>query len=132
MIKRIQTVVLATCCIAGFGIKAARADILYVSNGDNTIVKFTSGGVGSVFASSGLNFPIGIAFDSAGSLYAANSDNTIEKFTSGGVGSVFASSRLDSPRGLAFDSAGNLYAANSDPASNTIESLSEYWHRHKS
>ena len=98
----------------------ARADILYVTNnGGSTIEKFTSGGVGSVFASSGLNGPSGLAFDSAGNLYAANyGDNTVEKFTSG-VGSVFASSGLNSVYGLAFDSTGNLYAANS--GDNTIE-----------
>src|SRR5437773_12088870 len=51
----------------------ACADILYVSNyNSNTIVKFTSGGVGSVFASAGLSGPVGLAFDAAGNLYAAN------------------------------------------------------------
>ena len=92
----------------------ARADILYMSNADNnTIEKFTPGGVGSVFASSGLNLPGGLAFDSAGNLFVANSgDNTIEKFTMGGVGSVFASSGLNAPAALAFDNSGNLYAAN--------------------
>jgi DNA-binding beta-propeller fold protein YncE len=80
---------------------------------DNTIVKFTPGGVGSVFASDGLNEPTGLAFDSAGNLYAANvGDDTIEKFTPDGVGSVFANSGVAFPEALAFDSAGNLYVAN--------------------
>ena len=35
----------------------------------NTIEKFTPGGVGSVFASTGLNSPDGLAFDAAGNLY---------------------------------------------------------------
>jgi hypothetical protein len=40
-----------------------RADKLYASNqGNNTIEEFTSGGVGSVFASTGLNQPVYIAF----------------------------------------------------------------------
>ena len=57
----------------------------------NTIMKFTPGGVGSVFASSGLNGPFGLAFDAAGDLYAANYFNdNIERFTPDGVGSVFA------------------------------------------
>lgn len=92
----------------------ARADILYLSNNsDSTIMKFTSGGVASVFASSGLDQPRGLAFDSAGNLYAANlGAGTIEKFTPGGVGSVFAGSGLNRTFGLAFDSAGSLYAAN--------------------
>ena len=47
---------------------ACRADILYVGNtGNDTIEKFTSGGVGSVFASSGLIGPEFLAFtDDAG------------------------------------------------------------------
>src|SRR6266436_2992340 len=90
-----------------------RASNLFVSNGtNNTIEQFTPGGVGSVFANTGLNGPTGLAFDSAGNLYAANSgDATIEEFTLGGVGSVFASTGLSAPQGLAFDSAGNLYVA---------------------
>ena len=85
---------------------------LYVANaGLSTIEKFTPGGVGSVFANSGLFLPIGLAFDGAGNLYVANdNNNTIEKFTPGGVGSVFANSTngiSSSPVFLAFtDDAG--------------------------
>ena len=87
----------------------------------NTIQAFTPGGVGSVFASAGLNGPTGLAFDSAGNLYAANdAGSNILQFTPGGVGSIFASTGLTRPYGLAFDSAGNLYAANYFP-SHTIE-----------
>ena len=102
---------------------ALSGDALYVANSNtgNSIVKFTPGGTGSVFASSGLNDPHGPAFDSASNLYVANANNsTIEKFTPGGVGSLFASTSR--PAGLAFDSAGNLYAANY--SSNTIEEFS--------
>src|SRR4051812_15429318 len=99
---------------------ATRADILYVANGsDDTIAKFTPGGAGPVFASTGLNVPFSPAFDSTGNLYAANfGDDTIAKFTPGGAGSVFASTGLNHPAGLAFDSTGNLYAANN--LTNTI------------
>ena len=38
----------------------------YVGNGDNTILQFGSGGVGSVFASTGVLSPQGLAFDRAG------------------------------------------------------------------
>ena len=105
----------------------ARADILYVTLGDPSIVKIASDGSSSVFASSGLFNPTGLAFDSAGNLYAVNQNSrssTIEKFTSGGTASVFASSGLNGPWGLAFDSAGNLYAANVGNGSNTIEKFS--------
>ena len=100
---------------------ALPGDALYVANSNtgNSIVKFTPGGTGSVFASSGLNDPHGLAFDSASNLYVANANNsTIEKFTPGGVGSVFASSGLNVPDSLAFDSAGNLYVTNQ--SGNTI------------
>ena len=68
-------------------ITARAAATIYVSNaGNNTIEQFTEAGVGSVFASTGLNNPQGLAFDSAGNLYVANSGaNNIVKFTPGGV-----------------------------------------------
>jgi hypothetical protein len=95
-------------------------DGIYTGGLNGTIVRFTPGGVGSVFAT-GLSDPGGLAFDSQGNLYVANTDyrvNTIEKFTSAGVGTLFASTGLNNPVGLAFDSAGNLYAASS--ANSTI------------
>src|ERR1019366_8818061 len=109
-----------TLCLSALSLMLAsglgtpcRAGILYgTCDSSNTIEEFTPGGVGSVFANTGLTNPVGLAFDSAGNLYGANiANNTIEEFTSGGVGSVFATG-LSGPYGLAFDSAGNLYAAN--------------------
>jgi sugar lactone lactonase YvrE len=86
------------------GLAFDSAGNLYVANSSgNTIEKFI-GGVGSVFAITGLSGPDHLAFDSAGNLYAANeNNNTIEEFTPGGVGSVFASGGgLNKPFGLAF------------------------------
>jgi sugar lactone lactonase YvrE len=100
--------------LAGFASAPTRADIIYASNGLNdTIEKYASNGSRSVFASSGLSGPHGVAFDSARNLYAANYvDGSIEKVTPGGVSSVFSSAGLlQFPFGLAFDSTGNLYAA---------------------
>ena len=79
---------------------------LYVGNANNnTIVRITPGGAASVFASTGLNGPYGLAFDASGNLYAANSsNNTIERFTPGGAASVFAT-RLSQPIFLAFEPA---------------------------
>ncbi len=69
---------------------ACYADTIYVSySGDNTIRKFDSftGADLGVFASTGLNQPQGLAFDSTGNLFVANyGNNTIMKFTSDGVG----------------------------------------------
>ena len=76
----------------------------------------------AVFASTGLNGPVGLAFDASGNLFVANSgDNTIEKFAPNGVGTVFASTGLNGPLGLAFDASGNLFVANG--SNNTIEKL---------
>ena len=117
---------LAAIAIALLGFLSApiRADILYVSNSNgNRITKLNSYGESSVFASTGLSYPRGIAFDSAGNLCAASfTANRIGKITPGGVFSWFASTGLNGPTGLAFDSAGNLYTANSN--ANTIEKYS--------
>ncbi len=87
------------------------AGTLYASlqTGDyskDVIEKFTSGGVGSVFAHA--SGPSSLAFDSAGNLYAICAFGSIEKFAPNGVSSVFASGY----GGLAFDSAGNLFTTN--------------------
>jgi sugar lactone lactonase YvrE len=77
----------------------------------NTVLEITPGGTSSVFASSGLDDPSGLAFDAAGNLYVANADDgTVEKFTPNGVGTLFASG-LNTPVGVAVDAAGNVYVA---------------------
>ena len=72
---------------------ARAADLLFVTLSDNTIVKYdTTGNVGATiqatqatFASTNLNSPQGLAFDSSGNLYAANNTgNTISKFDPSG------------------------------------------------
>ena len=100
----------------------AHADTVYVSNiGTNYVMRFTAGGVGSVFANAGPQ-PLGLAFDSAGNLYVGMpSANTIVKFSSTGTNlGVFASSGAN-PYALAFDSVGNLYVANA--GDNTIAKI---------
>ncbi len=101
------------------------ADNLFVSAG-GSIEEINSAGTVTVFASSGLDDPEGLAFDSSGNLYVANYGNsTIMKFSaSGGVlssnGTVFASGgEMYGPVGLAFDGSGNLYVANNE--NDTIE-----------
>ena len=97
------------------------ADMLYVTLTDNTIVSYdtSSGNAATIaasvatFASTNLNTPRGLAFDTSGNLYAANySNSTISKFDSSGVYQSNITSNLNSPTGLAIDSSGNLYAAN--------------------
>src|SRR5437879_11122344 len=87
---------------------SALAQNLFVSGGDGgggKIFEFTWDGVQSMFAS-GLSYPQGLAFDTAGNLFVAADGSYIYKFNPLGVQSTFASG-LSSPQSLAFDSAGN-------------------------
>ena len=85
--------------------------MIYVSSpGNNTIMKYTLDGVGTVFANTGLDTPQGLAFDGTGNLFAADSlHHRVVKYTAGGVGSVFATTGTRNPFSLAFDGAGSLY-----------------------
>jgi hypothetical protein len=90
---------------------SAQAQNLFVSSdADNTITEFTPGGVQSTFAS-GLDYPHGLAFNSAGDLFEADfSSGNIYEFTPGGARSTFATG-LHNLTGLAFNSAGDLFVA---------------------
>lgn len=95
---------------------AALAQTLFVSNwgagAAGTISQVTSGGSVSAFATTGFNFPLGLAFGSDGFLYVANDGGgTLSKVASNGTVSSFGSS-ITQPQGLAFDSSGNLFVAN--------------------
>jgi len=93
------------------GLAFDSAGNLFVANQHSgQIVKFTPGGVGSVFAS-GLNTPVNVAFDSSGNLFILLANGQIYKGTPGGALSFFGNSRFNS-FGLAFDTAGNLFASN--------------------
>jgi sugar lactone lactonase YvrE len=96
-------------------VSSSRADVIYVSNwGNNTVWKFTAEGSGSIFANTGLNHPMGLAFDEAGNLYVANSagykDSTIRKFAADGTGSQFATN-LYASMGVAIKGT-DIYVAN--------------------
>jgi hypothetical protein len=94
----------------------APAQNLFVANfNGDSIIEITPGGVQNTFAT-GMDNPIGLAFDSAGDLFVANASNYapggyITKITPGGVQSTFASGLIQ-PGGLAFNSAGNLFVGN--------------------
>jgi sugar lactone lactonase YvrE len=102
---------------------AQAVDMLYVSMSDNTVVRYdTTGNDGTTiaatkatFATTFINDPQGLTFDSSGNLYVSNIGNsTISKFNSSGVyqsiGSI--STNLNQPSAIVFDTTGNLFAAN--------------------
>ena len=109
-------------------------DMLYVSLGNNTIVSYdTTGNNGSTiassvatFASTNLNSPQGLAFDSLGNLFVGNyGNNTISKFgrTGAYLGNINNNTYYsDGTVGMAIDSHGNLFASNS--SDNTIRKFS--------
>ena len=124
--KRLSRIACSSLMLLALAAPLPAADILYVTLSNNTIVSYdTTSGVGSTiaasvntFASTTLNVPYGLAFDSSGNLYAANyNDSTISKFNASGGYVSNINSDLVAPYGLAFDSSGNLYASNFD---NTI------------
>jgi hypothetical protein len=91
--------------------KIGRCDTIYALDPyplSGTIEKFTSDGVGSVFATG--QYGGALAVDSAGNVYAG-SGSTIVKFNPNGASSVFANTSPYGVEGLAFDGAGNLYAS---------------------
>ena len=90
--------------------RALTQNLFVADYGSGNIYEFTPGGAQSTFAS-GLNYPDGLAFNSAGDLFEADhGSGNIYEFTPGGAQSTFASG-LNSPVGLAFDSAGDLFVA---------------------
>ena len=69
--RNTHAVAAAVLLFSLLGAGDGRADVLYVANqNNNTIEKYTAGGVNSPFASTG-NGPFGVAFDGAGNLYVA-------------------------------------------------------------
>src|ERR1035438_7657618 len=84
----------AVVCVGAILLMAcsAQAQNLFVANGGgNNIIEITPGGVQSIFAS-GLSFPSGLVFDSAGDLFEAdNKSGNIYEYTPGGARSIFAS-----------------------------------------
>src|SRR5215472_12707131 len=97
--------------------------VAYNTSAQNLLVSTYTGGAiyqiapnGSVSTfASGLNFPIGMVYDSSGNLFVANTaDNGlgagyISKIAPNGTQSTFASGI--NPHSLAFNSAGDLFAA---------------------
>jgi len=126
------------------GVATDTAGNLYFADSGTDRVHKVSGGVITTVAGNGtfgytgdtgpatsaeLNYPIGIALDSAGNLYIADSHNSSVRKVSNGVittvagngmqgfsgdGGPATSAQLNNPTGVAVDAAGNLYIADSD------------------
>jgi len=104
---------------------------LYIANiGAGTIIQVTPGGVGSLYASAGLNTPIGLAFGPNGHLFVANTGQSpglnsgsrfIEEIFSAGSSVDHFYAGLSIPFGIAFSPTGDLFVANL--GNNTIEKI---------
>ncbi len=94
--------------------RPASAQILFaVDSNSDSVTKVAPDGSTTSFVSTGLNNPIGAAFDPLGNLYVSNfAGNNVKKITPDGEVSVFVRTGLSGPGGLAFDAVGNLYVAN--------------------
>jgi sugar lactone lactonase YvrE len=88
-----------------------------VGNGSGLIYEYLRPGAQNIFAS-GLSWPRGVAFDSAGNLFVGTSSvngsasqGSVVKITPDGVQSTFATMDCCDtfPSGLAFDSGGNIF-----------------------
>jgi streptogramin lyase len=99
-----------------FGLGFNSIGNLYSPDDDlNIVFKFTPDGNGGPLASTHLNVPTNVAFDSSGLLYVVSAgDGTVQTFdpTSGTYQGQFAGGLL-LPIGLVFDSSGQLYVSNS-------------------
>jgi sugar lactone lactonase YvrE len=106
----------------GFGLAFDAAGNLFAADAsDQTIFKFTPAGASNVFvgpaAFTGVQFPVGIAFDRSGDLWVTTEGNeggpggdAILVFAPDGTDSTFATDLAD-PRGIAFDPSGDLFVA---------------------
>ena len=108
--------VLLTCLIAPAIPARAIADMVYVSNaGNSTIERFTSGGVCSVFTSTGTVTPAGLTLDASGNLYVIGNNGYythIQQYTPTGgetKDSIVLGPTMSPPYGLTIDKSGNLY-----------------------
>ncbi len=133
MIRRLTTAIVALAALCPSTARSGRSFALYTTQEvTGEVLRYDATGAATTFASTGLSFPVGLAFDTSGNLYVANSfpsgSESIREFSPSGhdLGN-FASTGLSDPYGLAFDAAGNLYVSNTEvfgPSRNTIHEFS--------
>src|SRR5204862_393624 len=106
-------VVSANTLASGITLRSFDVDIDTSANPAAIGARRTLGSTASTFVSSGLSFPVSLAYDASGNLFIANaSDNTVSEVAAGSSTATTFLSGLDQPRGLAFDASGNLFIAN--------------------
>jgi len=135
-----------------YGVAVDTAGNVYIADSSNYRIRKVSNGIITTVAGNGtqglsgdngpatsaeLNYPLGIAVDSAGNLYIADTlSNRIRKVSNGVIATVAGngtqglsgdngpatSAELDQPEGVAVDSAGNLYIA--DTLNNRVREVS--------
>jgi uncharacterized protein (TIGR03437 family) len=135
-----------------YGLAVDSAGDLYIADSSNNRIRKVSGGMIATVAGNGtccisgdngpaisaqLNYPQGVAVDSAGNLYLADpGNNRIRKVANGAITTVAGngtpgfsgddglatSAQLNNPDGIAVDSAGNFYIA--DTSNNRIRKVS--------
>lgn len=107
---------------------------LYVTNyNDNAVYKYNTNGVQTLFASTGLYGPTGLAFGSDGTLYVSNDNNSSDGRTNGTNTSYdivgfkpngtqllqpFATTTGTTIQNLLFDPSGNLYMSDISSSGN--------------
>ena len=109
-----STLLTISVMLLAFTSTTLAVDMLYVTLSNNTIVAYdTTSGVSATiaasvttFASTNLNNPVGLAFDSSGNLYVANYTvnygSTISKFDSSGTFLISWYTGTATPQFLAF------------------------------
>ncbi len=94
---------------------------VYTADGNNTVAKFNSFGVGQkLITGGGLDVPYAVALDCNENIWIANGDNdpqanTISEFSGSGVpagAAAFSGGGLSVPYFVAVDGTGNVWAAN--------------------
>ena len=112
-------------------------DLLAADFNNNVIVRITQSGSQSIFASTGIDAPIGLAVNqTTGNVYVVNNGaspadplaNTISEFSAtGNLIQTFGAAQLNSPFGIAINAAGNLFVSTQgNNGTNTTGQIQEF------